>query len=79
VVHYAVERKIARGEPDYWDYVTRLELAVLREKEEDATNAVADALACVREWGEQKPLQTISASYARRVPSVEKGSMGRCD
>ena len=28
VVEYAVERRIATGKPDYWDYATRLELAV---------------------------------------------------
>ena len=29
VVRYAVERKIAAGNGDYWDYATMLELAVL--------------------------------------------------
>ena len=49
VVSYAVERKIAAGKPDYWDYATRLELAVLDKDEEKATQALADALANVRE------------------------------
>jgi MAP3K TRAFs-binding domain len=74
VVHYAVERKIARGKPDYWDYVTRLELAVLREKGEDATNAVADALACVREWWEAETtannLRLIREARAERGKGV---------
>src|SRR5262249_37584218 len=29
VVAYAVERRIAAGKPDYWDFATQLELAVL--------------------------------------------------
>jgi hypothetical protein len=33
VIQYAVERKIATGKPDYWDYATRLELGVLGRDE----------------------------------------------
>jgi len=49
VVAYAVERRIERGTPDYWDYATRLELGVLAADEAAAANALADALANVRE------------------------------
>lgn len=49
VVAYAVERRIAAGKPDYWDYATRLELAVLAKDEEAASDALADALAALRE------------------------------
>jgi hypothetical protein len=49
VVRYAVERKIASGKPDYWDYATRLELAVLARDQAAAETALADALAAVRE------------------------------
>ncbi len=49
VVAYAVERKIASGQPDYWDYATRLELAVLRRNENLAKSALSDALASIRE------------------------------
>ncbi len=49
VVRYAVERKIAAGKADYWDYATRLELAVLATDRESAATALADALAAVRE------------------------------
>jgi hypothetical protein len=54
VVVYAVERKIAAGSPDYWDYATRLELAVLAIDEARALAALADALAAVREPWEPK-------------------------
>jgi tetratricopeptide (TPR) repeat protein len=49
VVSYAVERRVANGKPDYWDYATRLELAVLANDEGGAESALSDALACVRE------------------------------
>lgn len=49
VVTYAVERKIESGKPDYWDYATLLELAVLGKNEEKATKALSDALAAIRE------------------------------
>jgi tetratricopeptide (TPR) repeat protein len=49
VVRYAVERKIASGKPDYWDYATRVELAVLAGDAGAAEAALGDALAVVRE------------------------------
>lgn len=49
VVRYAVSRRIAHGRPDYWDYATLLELAVLGGKRQDAETALADALAAMRE------------------------------
>jgi hypothetical protein len=49
VVRYAVERRIAAGQPDYWDHATRLELAVLGLDDADAAAALGDALASVRE------------------------------
>jgi MAP3K TRAFs-binding domain len=49
VVAYAVERKIASCNPDYWDYATRLELAVLEREENLAKSALSDALASIRE------------------------------
>jgi len=48
VVRYAVERRIAAGQPDYWDYATRLELAVLAGNEQDAYEALSAALSAVR-------------------------------
>ncbi len=49
VVTYAVRRRVAQGTPDYWDYATLLELAVLREDEGDGLDAAGSALAAVRE------------------------------
>jgi tetratricopeptide (TPR) repeat protein len=49
VVRYAVERKIASGKSDYWDYATRVELAVLAKDRGRAERALPDALAAIRE------------------------------
>jgi tetratricopeptide (TPR) repeat protein len=60
VVRYAVERKIAAGQPDYWDYATRLELAILAKDEAKATEALGDALAHVREpWEPETTLRNL--------------------
>jgi tetratricopeptide (TPR) repeat protein len=48
-VRYAVERKIARGKPDYWDWATLVELAVLGNDEAEAKKVLPKTLACVRE------------------------------
>jgi hypothetical protein len=52
VVRYAVKRKIASGKPDYWDYATLLELAVLGKDENGAFDALAKAVAAIREHWE---------------------------
>jgi hypothetical protein len=49
VVRYAVGRRLAGGRADYWDYATRLELAVIARDEADAAEAASDALAAIRE------------------------------
>jgi hypothetical protein len=57
VVRYAVERKIAAGKPDYWDYATLLELAVLGIDETGAMDALAKALPIIRENWEPETTQ----------------------
>jgi tetratricopeptide (TPR) repeat protein len=52
VVRFAVKRKMATSKPDYWDYATLLELAVLAGDEAAASAALSDALAAVRETWE---------------------------
>jgi tetratricopeptide (TPR) repeat protein len=60
VVAYAVERRIATGQPDYWDHATRIELAVLAKDEQGARAALADALAAVREgWEPENTARTL--------------------
>jgi hypothetical protein len=79
LVRYAVERKIATGEPDYWDYATLLEIAVLEVDEAGAKSALAQALACLRESWEAETtlrnLRLIGAARAKRgvvLPWVEE-------
>ena len=49
VVRYSVERKIAKGRPDYWDYATLVELAVIGLDEGQAEKMLPDALVSIRE------------------------------
>lgn len=49
VVQYSNERRIAQGNPDYWDYATQLELAVLGCDKVTGEAALAAALALMRE------------------------------
>ncbi|MDR4497143.1 MAG: DUF4071 domain-containing protein [Candidatus Scalindua sp.] len=70
VVTYAVERRIAAGRPDYWDYATRLELSVLAQDEQSAMNSLGDALASVPEpWKQEttaRNLRLIREARERR-------------
>jgi tetratricopeptide (TPR) repeat protein len=47
VVRFAASQK-AKGNPDYWDYATLLELAVLGRDPDDAEEQLAEALALAR-------------------------------
>lgn len=72
VVRYAVERKIASGKPDYWDFATRLELAVLAKDEDGAMDALADALAVVREpWEPETTARNLKLILAAREARQE--------
>jgi hypothetical protein len=67
IVKYAVERKIARGRPDYWDYATLLELAVLAMDETEAEQALEKAVAAIREpWEPKTTARNLSLIRAAR-------------
>jgi tetratricopeptide (TPR) repeat protein len=74
VVSYAAERRLASGEADYWDYATRLELAVLAKDEAAAGAALARALAAIREHWEPEStagnLKMIREARDRRGDAV---------
>ena len=54
VVAYSIKRHIESGEPNYWDYASLLELAVIESDQDKATDALANTLAAVREVWEPK-------------------------
>lgn len=74
VVAYAVDRRIAAGKPDYWDYATRLELAILAKDERMAKESLGDALTLVRESWEPETtarnLRLIREARERRQDTV---------
>ena len=60
VVRYAVTRKVAAGKPDYWDFATLIELAILARDEAGAMSATESALANVREkWEPETTLRNL--------------------
>ena len=75
IVAYAVKRRMDRGEPDYWDHATVLELAVLNRDRDAAEAAAADALAAIRESWEAETtagnLRIIADARVRRGETLE--------
>jgi tetratricopeptide (TPR) repeat protein len=73
VVTYAVQRRIA-GKPDYWDFATHLELAVLGKDRATASSALRRALAAVRESWEPETtarnLRLIREARERRGEAI---------
>ncbi len=68
VVRYAVRRRLAQSQADYWDHATLLELAVLAQDEPAAQGAAADALANVREaWEPATTARNLGLLRERRA------------
>jgi tetratricopeptide (TPR) repeat protein len=68
VVRYAVKQKIANATSDYWDYATLLELAVLARDEAAAMDALAHALAAVREvWEPETTTRNLLLIHETRI------------
>ena len=73
VVTYAVERRIESGKPDYWDYATLLELAVLAKNEDEASNALVDSLSAIREiWEPETTVRNLRLIREAREKRNEK-------
>ena len=61
VVRYAVNQRLRRSKPDYWDYATLLELAVLENDEKSASQQLGKALANQREpWESETTANNLS-------------------
>jgi tetratricopeptide (TPR) repeat protein len=71
VVLYAVRQRLSSGSPDYWDYATLLELAVLGNDPSQAARCLGDALAAVRESWE--PETTANNLKMIRDARLERG------
>jgi hypothetical protein len=78
VVRYAVNQRLRRSKPDYWDYATLLELAVLDNDEKSAARLLGNALASQREpWESQTTANNLSViAEARAARGVAPGWMG---
>ena len=73
VVTYAVSRRIAAGQPDYWDHATLLELAVLAKDEPKARAAASDALGALREgWEAETTTRNLRLIRQAREKRQEK-------
>lgn len=74
LVRYAATRRIESGQPDYWDYATLLEIAVLMRSEEEALDALGNALPLVRAGWEPETtarnLRLISDARRKRGDDV---------
>lgn len=66
VVRYAVNRRLATKEPDYWDYATCIELDVLQSDQVSAHGSLERALTEVRESWEPKSTAD-NLSYIREA------------
>jgi len=75
VVKYSVERTIANGIPNYWDYATLLEIAILAKDKESSFNYLSKALSLVREQWEGattlRNLRTIREAREKRNELIE--------
>jgi MAP3K TRAFs-binding domain len=69
VVRYSVERRIAGGKPDYWDWATLLEIEVLDRHRKGAETALGKALACIRESFEPE----TTANNLRLIREAREG------
>jgi tetratricopeptide (TPR) repeat protein len=70
VVMFAVEQRLVGATPDYWDHATMLELAVLRNKPQDALACLARAVSLIRETWEP-------GTTANNLQLIERSRMNR--
>lgn len=77
VVRYAVERKIARGAPDYWDFATLVELAVIAGDTKEAKKLLPQALVHLTEaWNAETTARNLGLiREAWRAADKEDGKL----
>ncbi len=74
VVRFAVNQRLKASSPDYWDFATLLELAVLDSDQQTAKQRLGDALTRVREvWEPETTVNNLNLiREARRARGVEE-------
>jgi tetratricopeptide (TPR) repeat protein len=79
VVHYAVTQRLKSSQPDYWDYATLLELAVIDQDQSAASEHLSSALAAVREPWEPKTTRNnlLMIRDARRDHGIDEPWLDR--
>ena len=78
VVRYAAGRRIAAGNPDYWDHATVLELAILAKDKKRAQDALCNALASVREiWEPETTARNLRLIREAREKRQEEEAWAR--
>jgi hypothetical protein len=61
-------QRLKASKPDYWDYATLLELAVLDGDEQSSRRRLGDALACVREvWEPETTVNNLKLIREARL------------
>jgi len=73
VVRFAVKQRLMSAKPNYWDYATLLEIAVLENQEQEAASQLRSALVAVREvWEPETTANNLKliqeARQARNMP-----------
>jgi len=76
VVRYSSERRISTKKPDYWDYATLLELAVLDKDESKVIEAIANAFSTSPDkWQVESTLKNINFIRETRAGRKESTDM----
>ncbi|HWK09877.1 MAG TPA: TRAFs-binding domain-containing protein [Vicinamibacterales bacterium] len=75
VVRFAVTQRLKSAKPDYWDYATLLELAVLASNDDAVEQVLGDALTAVREpW---EPMTTANNLKLIRDARAARGAAAK--
>jgi MAP3K TRAFs-binding domain len=73
LVKYSVEQKMAKVKPDYWDYATLLELAILAKDKESSFKLLSKLLIHLREeWEGETTLRTLRTIREAREKRNER-------
>jgi len=72
VLRYAIERKIAGGQPDYWDYAALTELGIIAKDKALGRKALAQALAT-------QPVSWMAETTARNLRLIREAREKRSE